>query len=111
MAMDGFLLVDLAGRFLEVNDAYCRMTGYSRPELLQMDIAQVEAMESPIQVEEHIKKVIDDHGDFFETIRSPGERHSFQRLLRRSHHGGICQIRVQWGYRQALPDFRTEQGA
>ncbi|KAB2641820.1 MAG: response regulator [Verrucomicrobia bacterium] len=38
-AMDGFWLVDAEGRLLEVNDAYCRMSGYSREELLRMHIA------------------------------------------------------------------------
>lgn len=34
VAMDGFWLMDLDGYLLEVNDAYCRMSGYSEAELL-----------------------------------------------------------------------------
>ena len=37
-AMDGFWLSDLDGQLLEVNDAYCRMSGYSQQELLGMTI-------------------------------------------------------------------------
>jgi len=33
---DGFSLVDLQGRHVEVNQAFCRMTGFSREELLAM---------------------------------------------------------------------------
>jgi PAS domain S-box-containing protein len=41
--MDGFLLADLQGRILEVNAAYCRMSGYTRKELLAMDVADLVA--------------------------------------------------------------------
>ncbi len=37
--MDGFWLADTEGRLLEVNDAYCRMTGYAAEELLGMRIS------------------------------------------------------------------------
>ena len=30
-AMDGFWLVDMAGRLLEVNETYCRISGYTAP--------------------------------------------------------------------------------
>ena len=41
-AMDGFWLVDAEGRLLEVNDAYCRMSGYPREELLGMHAAELQ---------------------------------------------------------------------
>jgi PAS domain S-box-containing protein len=40
-AMDGFWLVDAQGRLLEVNEAYCRMSGYSAEELLAMRISDL----------------------------------------------------------------------
>ncbi len=56
-AMDGFLLVDAEGHFLDANDAYCRLTGYSREELLAMSIADVEATETPAEIAQHIQRV------------------------------------------------------
>jgi CheY-like chemotaxis protein len=57
-AMDGYWLTDISGRLLEVNDAYCRMTGYSEEELLAMQIADLEAMEKPDIVADHMKEII-----------------------------------------------------
>ena len=44
MAMNCFLRADMQGRIPEVNETYCRMTGYSEHELLTMAIADVEAV-------------------------------------------------------------------
>lgn len=67
-ARDGFLVVDArGGRLLDVNEAYSRMTGYSTEELLNMRIADIEAMESPEQVDRHNKNIQDAGGDLFET--------------------------------------------
>ncbi len=41
-AMDGFMLLDLQDRLLEVNDAYCKMSGYTREELLKMKITDLD---------------------------------------------------------------------
>ncbi|MGK5093573.1 PAS domain S-box protein [Deltaproteobacteria bacterium TL4] len=45
-AMDGFWMVDMQGHLLEVNETYCRMSGYSMQELLTMRISDLEAHES-----------------------------------------------------------------
>ncbi len=37
-AMEGFFLENLDGYILDVNDAFCQMIGYSRDELLSMNI-------------------------------------------------------------------------
>lgn len=41
-AMDGFHLLDMEDNILEVNDAYCKMSGYSRQELLKMKISDLD---------------------------------------------------------------------
>ena len=42
-ATDGFWLADIDNRLMEVNESYCRMSGYSEQELLSMTIADLEA--------------------------------------------------------------------
>lgn len=66
-AMYGFWLADGQGRFLEVNDAYCRMSGYGREELLTMSIADVEAMEIVENVAARIQKIMSLGQDRFES--------------------------------------------
>lgn len=65
--LDGFWLVDRAGRFLEVNEAYCAMTGFSRDELLRMRIADLDCAETEDEVTAHIAQVMREGRDRFET--------------------------------------------
>jgi PAS domain S-box-containing protein len=57
-AMDGFWQVDTEGRLLEVNETYCRMSGYTEQELLSMRIQDLEAVESPGDTTAHIDKIL-----------------------------------------------------
>jgi PAS domain S-box-containing protein len=66
-AIDGFMLTDMNGRLLDVNDAYCRIIGYSRAELLAMSIPDVEAAEDREQVAEHMRRMDEQGYDRFET--------------------------------------------
>jgi PAS domain S-box-containing protein/putative nucleotidyltransferase with HDIG domain len=54
-ATDGFWIVDMTGRLVEVNDAYCQMSGYSQQELLAMNISDVEDLETPEQAAANIE--------------------------------------------------------
>jgi PAS domain S-box-containing protein len=65
--MDGFWIVDMQGRFLDVNDTYGRVIGYSRDELLTMSISDVEAEERPEETARRIQKIMEVGGDRFET--------------------------------------------
>lgn len=66
-SVDGFWITDIKGRFLDVNDAYCHLIGYSRDELLKMGIPDVEAVERPEETVQHIQKIMAVGGDRFET--------------------------------------------
>ena len=57
--MDGFYLIGLDGQFLETNDAYCRLIGYSREELLKMGIKDVEAIETNEDIKKRIQQIWD----------------------------------------------------
>jgi two-component system cell cycle sensor histidine kinase/response regulator CckA len=67
--IDGFWLVDTNGRILEVNDAYCRMSGYSRDELLTMSIQDVEEMEDSQEILDHIQEVVNKGSHRFESCQ------------------------------------------
>ena len=66
-AMDAFWLTDRQGRLLEVNDAYCKMSGYSAAELLGMSIQDVEALETLEELQKHVQIVIETGKDRFES--------------------------------------------
>ncbi len=51
-APDGYILTDMNGQFIEVNDAYCRMVGYSKEELLGSSTASMEADEPESSIHE-----------------------------------------------------------
>jgi PAS domain S-box-containing protein len=66
-AIDGFWIADMQGHFLDANEAYCHLTGYSRDELLNMSIPDVEALEKPEETAERIQKIKEVGYDRFES--------------------------------------------
>jgi len=65
--IDGFWLLDMQGRLLDVNDAYSRLIGYSHNELLMMNISGIEVIEKPEETAARIAKIREFGGDHFET--------------------------------------------
>jgi PAS domain S-box-containing protein len=66
-AMDGVWIVDLEGRFLKVNAAYCTMSGYTRDELHTMRIGDVESVESAAETAAHVAGIVRDGSGRFES--------------------------------------------
>ncbi|MGA3088838.1 MAG: PAS domain S-box protein [Terriglobales bacterium] len=66
-ALDGFYFVDTRGRLVEVNDAYCLMSGYAREELLTMRIADLEIAENEQDVAAHMQRIMRQGMDRFES--------------------------------------------
>jgi PAS domain S-box-containing protein len=64
---DGFFRLAPDGRLLEVNDAYCRMSGYRREELLAMTMPELDAAESPEEFARHLRTVMANGAEKFET--------------------------------------------
>ncbi len=63
----GFWLNDTSGNIIDVNDIYCRMTGYTRQELLKMSIKDIEIVEKPYEIVRHIEDIAKSGYDIFET--------------------------------------------
>jgi PAS domain S-box-containing protein len=82
---DGFCILDMQGHILDVNDSYCVMTGYGRDELLGMRIAEIDAVETPRETKDRIKKIKMRGHAFFET------RH-------RRRDGSIIDVEVSVSY-------------
>lgn len=66
-SIDGFWLSDINGRFLDVNEAYCRIMGYSRDELLKMSIKDIEAVDNFEEINKRIKEIVASGSGHFET--------------------------------------------
>ena len=64
---DGFCITDMAGRFLEFNDAYARLLGFSREELLSMSVPDIESQNTPAEIAAIIEKVRREGHAVFET--------------------------------------------
>ncbi|MFA5332812.1 MAG: PAS domain S-box protein, partial [Methanoregula sp.] len=63
---DGYHLVDASGRLIEVNDNYCRMTGFSREELLGKSISELDADENNTVALAHLQKILATGSDRFD---------------------------------------------
>ena len=86
---DGFWVVDLDGRLLEVNDEYCRMSGYARAELVGATVGLIEAIEDAAATAAHIARVEVQGFDRFES-------------LHRRHDGSLWPVEITVSMNRAL---------
>ncbi len=64
---DGYWILDRNGRFIEVNQNYCRMVGYTQAEILAKNIADFEAVATAEQVRAQIKRILASGTESLET--------------------------------------------
>lgn len=67
-AMDGFFVVDGAGRIVEVNDAYCTMSGYRRDQLLSLHLWDLVDAKRPERLMKEMENVRSLGGFHFESV-------------------------------------------
>jgi len=66
-AMDGFWLVDPRGYIQEVNDTYCKMSGYAENELTTMHIQDLEVIETSKDISTKLQRLREQGETRFET--------------------------------------------
>lgn len=66
-ATDGFCLFNSQGRLVEVNDAYCHLIGYTRPEIIGKTIVDFEALQSAEEVARNLAVLLTTKSTHFET--------------------------------------------
>ena len=92
LAMDGFWRIDLDGNLLEVNEAYCNMSGYTKEELLGTNISRLITAESSEQTAAHIQTILRLGSDRFEGRQ-------------RRKDGNIFDVEVNAQYRPELGQY------
>ncbi len=84
---DGFWLLDEEGCLLEVNETYCRMSGYTEKELISMRATDLEASGSAEELTDRLQKVVLHGDDCFETFH-------------RRKDGSLMDVEVSVKYRK-----------
>ncbi len=93
-SLDGFWRLDEKGKILDVNESYCRMSGYSREELLNMRVRDVDASESEAETAQRMAQIK-------ETGRSRFE------VRHRRKDGSIMDVEVNTIYLPSSEQFIT----
>ena len=64
---DGFWMLDAEGNVTDVNETYCRMSGYTRDELLRLCISDLDAVEERAETAARVNRIIENGSEIFET--------------------------------------------
>lgn len=65
---EGFWIIDTNGNFTDVNEAFSKITGYSRDEAKGLKIGDVDCVESPEETTKRLKRIIENGSEIFETV-------------------------------------------
>lgn len=67
-SLDGFWVSDKQGNLLDVNFSFCKLTGYSREELLDMNLQALDSLEMKTEDNPHIQAAIANGSERYETL-------------------------------------------
>lgn len=67
-SLDSFWVADKQGNFLDVNYSFCKLTGYSREELMSMNIAELSSVGEKAEDDPHIQAAIANGSERYETL-------------------------------------------
>ena len=65
---DAFWALDEQGRVVDANEVYCKMSGYSKTELLQLHISELDAEEAPEGTATRIRRIMETGFERFEAV-------------------------------------------
>ena len=67
-SLDGFWVANKQGKILDANYSFCKMTGYTREELLEMNLADLDSTDETTEKNPHIQTAIATGSDRYETL-------------------------------------------
>ncbi|MDZ7792231.1 MAG: PAS domain S-box protein [Spirochaetia bacterium] len=85
---DGFWVLDSRGNFIDVNNAYCRMSGYKRDEILHMRIPDIDVDDQPQDVADRIKRITSTGNEIFQARHRRKDESTFDVEISASFLGG-----------------------
>ena len=111
---DGFWVLDSVGNFIDVNNAYCRMSGYKRDEILYMRIPDIDVDDRPQDVADRIKRITSTGNEIFEARHRRKDGSTFDVEISASFLGGaqdkiICFCRDITERKQAEEALRGSE--
>jgi PAS domain S-box-containing protein len=89
---DGFWVVEAGGLLTNVNDAYCRMSGYTKKEFENLHIADMDAMEDEAVTSARMERIVKNGSELFETRHRRKDGSVFDAEVSASYlplHGGM----------------------
>ena len=95
---EGFSILEMNGKIVEVNNAFCEMTGYDREELIGMNIRSIDDKFGSEGISDNIRQIIEDGSTMLDTIhrRKDGSIHNVEvsvTLLDRDKRLMVCFTR------------------
>lgn len=65
---DGFMLLDVQGNILDVNQVYCEISGYTRAEMIGKNLHEIEVLATPEELSLRQRRIIESGWDRCKTL-------------------------------------------